>query len=158
MWYHKTKNVSISPSTQTGTLWPHNYKVWTRWVPWILRKERKEHICKFVSIYWTNMDLKVTVSSFASLPMMRCYVTTMSCSQNGSLWTGDIGVPYQKMFKRQPSVVKWCALSFGIGNGWSFVFPGTQTNNKLRLIYCNEEGSNFQSEAREEDNPFLATQ
>ena len=51
----------------------------------------------------------------------RCGVTTTSWSQNSSPQSGDMWIPHQrKSSRRLPQRVKWCALSFGIGKGWSF--------------------------------------
>jgi len=45
----------------------------------------------------------------------------MSQSQNSSPWSGDMWIPHRrKSSRRYPQQVKWCALSFGIGKGWSF--------------------------------------
>ena len=42
-------------------------------------------------------------------------------AKNGSTWSGDTWIPHQrKSSRRYPQRVKWCALSFGIGKGWSF--------------------------------------
>ena len=68
-------------------------------------------ICTLVRTWWTNARLKVTVSYIAWLPVMRCGVTTTSCSQNGSLWNGDVSFPSKKKFKMQPSADKvMCTL------------------------------------------------
>jgi len=84
-------------------------------------KNIKNTVCKFVRTYWTNTRLKVTVSWIASSPVTRRGVTTTSWSQNGSPWSGDMWIPHRrKRSRRCPQRERWCALSFGIGKGWSF--------------------------------------
>ena len=65
--------------------------------------------------------LKVIVSWIVSSPVTRCGVTSTSRSQNGSPWSGDMWIPHWgKSSRRCPHQVKWCTLSFGIGEGWSY--------------------------------------
>jgi len=62
------------------------------------------------------MDYNITV-----LSLTRHAVSTTSQSQNGSPWSGDMWIPHQRKSSRHsPQWVKWCALSFGVGKGWSF--------------------------------------
>ena len=50
---------------------------------------------------------------------MKCINTSLS--QNDSPWSGDMWIPHRRKCPRCcPQLVKWCALSFGIGKGWSF--------------------------------------
>ena len=103
------------------------------WQPWniakfalggsheCLHRNIKNTVCKFVRTYWTSTRLKVTVSWIASSLVMRRGVTTMSRRQNGSPWSGNMWIPHwRKCSRRCPQRVKWCALSSGIGKGWSF--------------------------------------
>jgi len=137
---HKMKSISICSSTQISRLlWPGNCLWillsirWNQcWQCWNIAefvpsgshecsyRNRRNTVCRFVRTYWTNTWLKVTVSWIASLLVKRCGVTTMSCSQNGSAWSCDVWIPHwRKSSKLKPKWVKWCALSFGIGRGWS---------------------------------------
>ena len=139
---HELKSVSISSSMQIGGLQLGNcvqswisasmdWKWW--WQHWNIAKfaAGRSHECsdrnikntvhKLVRTYWTKMRLKVTVSWIASSSVTRRGVTTTSWSQNGSPWNGDMWIPHQRKSSRCcPQRVKWCALSFGIGKGWSF--------------------------------------
>jgi len=140
--HHKMKSISISSSTWIGGLWLGNcvrssilasacWKQW--WQCWNIAKYAPDgsHKCshrnikntvwKFVRTYWTKTRLKVTVSWITSSPVMRHGVTTMSRSQNSSPWSGDMWIPHQRKSSRPCCQrIKWCALSFGIGKGWSF--------------------------------------
>jgi len=140
--HHEMKSVSISSSAQIGRLQLGNcvrswvsasvhWKQW--WQRWNIAKfvpsgshdcshrNIKNTICKFVQTYWTNTRLKMTVSWSASSLVTRRVVTTMNQSQNSSPWIDDMWIPHGRKSSRCcPQWVKWCALSFGIGNGWSF--------------------------------------
>ena len=52
-------------------------------------RNRKNTVCKFVRIYWTNMRMKVTVSWITSLLGTTCGVTTVSWSQIRSPCSGN---------------------------------------------------------------------
>ena len=133
--HNKIKSISIASSTRIGGLWLGNcvwswisasvrWKQW--WQHWNITKfapggshkcsyrNIKNTVCKFVGTYLTNTRLKVTISWFASLPVMRCGVTTTSWSQNGSPWSGDMNCPSKKRFKTLPSVSKvMCTVFWG---------------------------------------------
>ena len=135
--YHKMKSVSVSSSAWISRLWSGNCVqnwisdsiVWKRWwqhwnitkfVPGGFREcshsNRKNTICKIVRTYWTKMRLKGTVSWMAALSIMTSGVSTTSHSQNGSLWSGNMGIPHQIKYSRcSLQWVKWCMLSFKIG-------------------------------------------
>jgi len=138
--HDEMKSVSISSSARIGRLrlgncvrsWILAAMRWKRWWQcWNITKFApggshecshrtiKNTVCKFVRTYWTNMRLKVTVSWIASSPVTKRGVTTTSQSQNSSPWSGDMWIQI-KSSRRCPQQVKWCALSFGIGKGWSF--------------------------------------
>ena len=51
---------------------------------------------------------------------MRGVVTTTSCSQKNSLWSGDVNSMPKKSSKCSLQWVKRCVLSFGVVNVWSF--------------------------------------
>ena len=165
--HHKMKSVSISSSVRIGRLqlgscvqsWISASMHWKQWWQrWNIakfapcgsheysRRNMKNTVCKFVRTYWTNMRLKVTVSWITSSPVTRRSVTTTSRSQNGSPWSGDVWIPRQgKSSRRCPQWVKWCALSFGIGKGWSFWIslnpnkPSTLTGTLWRWLSCRLE-------------------
>ena len=140
--HHEMKSISISSCMQISGLrlgncvrsWilasMHWKRWWQRWnIPKFAsggfhecsHRNIKNTTCKFVRTYVTNMRLKVKVSWIASSPVTRHGVTTTSRSQNGSPWSGDMWIPHQrKSSRRCPQRVKRCALSFGIGKGWSF--------------------------------------
>ena len=76
----------------------------------------RRNTVNFISIYWINTRLKVTIFWIASLLVTRLDVTTMCQSQNGGPWSGNMWIPQQRKSSRwSPQWVKWCALSFGIG-------------------------------------------
>ena len=137
--HHKMKSVSISSSARIGRLWLGNcvqswisasmpWKWW--WQCWNIAKfapggshkcSHRNTACKFVRTYRTNTRLKVKVSWIVLSPVTRRGVTTTSQSQNGSPWSGEMWIPHQRKSSRCcPQWVNWCALSFGIGKGWSF--------------------------------------
>jgi len=156
--HHETKSVSISSSAWIGGLrlgncvrsWISAAMRWKRWWQrWNMAKfapggshecshrNIKNTVCKFVRNYWSNTRLKVTVSWIASSPVTRRGVTTTSRSQNGRPWSGDMWIPHRrKSSRRCPQRVKWCAMSFGIGKGWSFwiSFNPDKTINSYRYI------------------------
>jgi len=66
-------------------------------------RNRKNTVYKFARTYWTNTRLKVTVSWIASLLVMRPFVMSMSQSQNGSPWSGDMWIPIKE--KAQDAVL-----------------------------------------------------
>jgi len=84
-----------------------------------LHINRNNTVCKFVRAYWTNTNLKVTVSWIHSLPVMRCGATTLSLSQNSSLWNSIMWISHQSS-RCSPQWVRGCALSSGIGKRRSF--------------------------------------
>jgi len=140
--HHEMTSVSISSSARIGGLWIEKcvrswisasmrWKRW--WQCWNITKFAPggSHECsyrnikntafKFVRTSWTNTRLKVIFSSITSSPVTRCGVTTTSRSQNGSPWSGNMCISNRRKSSRcGPQQVKWCALSFGIGKGWSF--------------------------------------
>ena len=96
-------------------------KICSRWVSQISYRNRKNTGCKFVRTYWFNRKLKVTVSWITSLPMMRHVVTTTNQSQNSSPGSSNVLIPHwRKSLRCIVQWLKWCALSFGIGEEWSF--------------------------------------
>lgn len=119
--HHGMKGISIISSTWTGELQPE-YCVqswistpihWTQW-----RQHRISQslcqvgptnlhigICMFVRTYWTNMRLKVTVSSMALLPVTRIGVNSMSWSQNGNPWVATREFLIEENI--QESVLSW---------------------------------------------------
>ena len=93
-------------------------KAWARQVPQILTQEQKEHhmqVCHdLLNQYQAEGDI------FHSLIITRdetcCY-----CYELDVKWQ-DMNSPAKKKYKStcSPPQVKWCAVSFGVGNGWSF--------------------------------------
>ena len=139
--HHEMKSVTISSSARNGGLLGNCVRSWIsasmRWKRWWQRwniakfapggshecshRNINNSVMKFARTYWINTRLKVTVSWIASSPVTRRGVTTTSRSQNGSPWSGDMWIPQRRKSSRCcPQRVKWRALSFGIGKGWSF--------------------------------------
>ena len=96
-------------------------KVCARWVPRMLIQAHKEYCMQVCQDLLNQYEAKVTVSWIASSLVMRCGVTTMSRSKSSSPWSGSMWIPHRrKSSRRCPQRVKRCALSFGMGMGWSF--------------------------------------
>ena len=151
---HKMKSASTSSSKQMGRLWTWSWisasvhwKWW--WQRWHIAKfaageshkcshrNRRNTVCKFVRTFWTNMRLKVTVFSTPSLLVIRCGVTSMSYSQNGSPQSGDVNSPSKKKFKTQPSAGIVLCLVFWDRKGDPSGLPGTWTKHLLWLLHHN---------------------
>jgi len=152
--HYKMKSASTRSSKQMGRLWTWSWisasvhwKWW--WQRWHIAKfaageshkcshrNRRNTVCKFVRTFWTNMRLKVTVFSTPSLLVIRCGVTSMSYSQNGSPQSGDVNSPSKKKFKTQPSAGIVLCLVIWDRKGDPSGLPGTWTKHLLWLLHHN---------------------
>ena len=126
---HETNSVLISSSLQISGLWPgKSVKSWISasvcwkwwWQCWHITqfapggshehsyRNRKNTVCNFVRICWTNMWLKVTVSWITSLLVMRCGVTIPSWSHYSSPWSDNTLIPHRiKSSKCSHQQVPW---------------------------------------------------
>jgi hypothetical protein len=130
-------------------------KVCARCVWRMLCRNIKTIECKSDRTCWTTTKLKVTVSWTASSPVTRCGATTTSWNQNNSPWSGDMRNRHQRKSARlSHQQVRWCALSFEIGNAWSPGFPGTRTNHQLWPLHRNTKlQARISSQAQEDLSP-----
>ena len=104
----------------------------------------------------------MTVSWIASLLVMRPFVMSMSQSQNGSPWSGDVNSVSKKKLKMQPAVGKLTCTAFW-DRKWviplDFLEPG-QTINSVHYIMTliKLKARTSRNQARVEKNLSHATQ
>lgn len=89
-------------------------KVCTRWVPKMLTWEEKEHR---MQVCW---DLLKQYEAENESFLDHIVTSDETWCQNSSPWSSDVWIPHwRKSSRSSPQQVKWCALSFEIGKGWS---------------------------------------
>ena len=149
--HHKMKSTLISSSTfgglQVGNCvqsWISASVLWKQW--WLCRNTAKfapggshkcshrninNTMCKFVRIYWSNMRLKWQLPG--SLHYQWWDMMTLLWAEVKIVvhWVETWIFQRIKHSRCSSLQVKWCALSFGVGQRWSSGFPGTQTNHQL---------------------------
>ena len=163
---HEMKSVSISSSIQIGALWPGNCV--QNWVSVSLRwKWWWEHgdIAKFVSgrslnaHTWTERALYESIQGWRwQFPESHHYwwwdeVSPLQASQNSNFWSGNMSVPHWRKSWRC-TLPQWCALSFGIGKGWSSWISWNPNKPSILTAYQAED-SHFQNQTGKEDNLSL---